>query len=278
LLTLTVLPFVGCGSGTSQTPQPQAARAAHRRHHHRRRRRQRAISSPIASRLVFSSASAMVIQHQPAPGTCHARGAGLHSQPDPACTPGALNPAVTQANIDRTICVRGWSEGVRPSESVTEPEKTASMLAYGDSGSPSEYEYDHLVSLELGGAVNDPRNLWPEPGASPNPKDAVEDALHRMVCDGQIRLSQAQRIIATEWVRWAAEHDTRTTTPPPPARPTAPAATSSSPGKPVADVNCSDFSTHAAAERWFDQHGGSPGNDVAGLDADHDGLACESLP
>lgn len=29
--------------------------------------------------------------------------------PDLARTPGALNPAVTQANIDEAMCVRGWS-------------------------------------------------------------------------------------------------------------------------------------------------------------------------
>ncbi len=155
------------------------------------------------------------------------------------------------------------------------------MLAYGDSGPAANYEYDHLVSLELGGAVNDPRNLWPEPGSSPNPKDAVEDALHRMVCDGEMQLSQAQRIISTNWLRWADTHGYAGTPThhrtPRPLHP-APAPASSGPNKPTADVNCSDFATHAAAQRWFDQHGGSPGNDVAGLDADHDGLACESLP
>jgi hypothetical protein len=77
------------------------------------------------------------------------------------------------------------------------------MAAYGDAGSPRGYEYDHLVSLELGGATNDPRNLWPEPGASPNPKDAVEDSLHAKVCDGQMSLRAAQHLIATAWVRLA---------------------------------------------------------------------------
>jgi hypothetical protein len=96
---------------------------------------------------------------------------------------------------------------VRPSESITEPEKLASMAAYGERGSAHQYEYDHLVSLELGGAVNDARNLWPEPGASPNPKDAVENALHRMVCDGQVQLPEAQHIIATGWISWARRHN-----------------------------------------------------------------------
>jgi excalibur calcium-binding domain-containing protein len=44
-----------------------------------------------------------------------------------------------------------------------------------------------------------------------------------------------------------------------------------------AAVNCSDFSTQAAAQNYYESVGG-PGQDPAGLDADHDGIACESLP
>jgi hypothetical protein len=154
--------------------------------------------------LAYSTASAHTVQPQPAPSSCHAIGSGLYSRPDPRCTPGALNPAVTQADIDHTICQVGWTSTVRPPESVTEPEKSDSMAAYGDSGPISGYEYDHFVPLELGGAVNDPRNLWPEPGASPNPKDAVEDELNQKVCDRQLTLAQAQRAITSNWVFVAA--------------------------------------------------------------------------
>jgi hypothetical protein len=156
--------------------------------------------------LAYSTASAEDVQPQPAPGSCHASGAGSYSEPDRRCTPGALNPAVTQATIDKTICVAGYTQTIRPPESVTEPEKQASMAAYGDRGPPSSYEYDHFVPLELGGAVNDPRNLWPEPGAPPNRKDAVENALHDLVCTGQMTLAQAQHIITTGWVAYADEH------------------------------------------------------------------------
>lgn len=41
--------------------------------------------------------------------------------------------------------------------------------------------------------------------------------------------------------------------------------------------NCSDFLTHAEAQLVFEKCGG-PNNDVHRLDADHDGLVCESLP
>ncbi len=33
----------------------------------------------------------------------------------------------------------------------------------------------------------------------PNPKDAVEDALNRAVCDGRVSLARAQRAIARDW-------------------------------------------------------------------------------
>jgi hypothetical protein len=106
---------------------------------------------------------------------------------------------VTPANIKQTICRDGYTETVRPPESITEPEKKASLAAYGDSGSLGHYEYDHLVPLELGGARNDPRNLWPQPGASPNAKDTIENELHAAVCAGRIPLRVAQLAIARDW-------------------------------------------------------------------------------
>jgi hypothetical protein len=156
--------------------------------------------------LPYSTASGHVVQRQPPANTCHALGSGLYSRPDPHCTPGALDHAVTQATIGSTICRSGWTSIVRPPESITEPEKFASMDAYGDRGSPSSYEYDHDVPLELGGAVNDPRNLWPEPDYSTrsgfylNPKDHLEEALNRLVCGGNMPLSHAQGLIAANWV------------------------------------------------------------------------------
>jgi hypothetical protein len=154
--------------------------------------------------LAYSSASAQAVHPQPRPSSCYSIGTGLSARPDPRCTPGALNPAVTQASIGATICVPGWTASVRPPESVTEPEKRASIDAYGDAGPISSYEYDHFVPLELGGAVNDPRNLWPEPGASPNPKDTVENELKQKLCHGQITLTDAQRAITTNWTTLAA--------------------------------------------------------------------------
>ena len=87
----------------------------------------------------------------------------------------------------------------RPPASITEIEKRENAAAYGYTGSLKDVEYDHLVPLELGGDPNDPRNLWIEPGASPNPKDGVESRLHELVCEGRVPLALAQEAIATDW-------------------------------------------------------------------------------
>ena len=42
------------------------------------------------------------------------------------------------------------------------------------------------------------------------------------------------------------------------------------------DKDCSDFPTWHKAQKYFKKHGG-PRRDPSGLDADHDGIACESL-
>ena len=123
--------------------------------------------------------------------------------PDPSCTPGATDPRVTQENIHQTICVPGYSKTVRPPVSVTNRIKRERMAAYGLTGQPMrDYELDHLVSLEIGGAPADPLNLWPEHYSEPDgarDKDKVEDALHRLVCSGKLTLGEAQRRIAVNW-------------------------------------------------------------------------------
>jgi hypothetical protein len=107
---------------------------------------------------------------------------------------------VSQRNIAATICRRGYTDRVRSPAWVTEPEKRASMAAYGDTGPPRAFEFDHLVPLALAGSASDPANLWPEPGPSPNPKDALEARLARLVCERRIALASAQRLIAEDWV------------------------------------------------------------------------------
>jgi hypothetical protein len=128
------------------------------------------------------------------------------ARPNPRLTPGALNRAVDQANIHRTICARGYSRSIRPPESYTERLKRSGIRLYGYADRRlRDYEEDHLVSLALGGSPTSPRNLWPEPhhvigGWGSYAKDRLEDRLHTLVCRGRVPLAQAQRQIATDWI------------------------------------------------------------------------------
>jgi hypothetical protein len=130
--------------------------------------------------------------------SCHARAGG--ALPDPRGTPGATNSLVTQENIGATICVQGYTKTVRPPASYTTAlkRKQIKQYHYADTN-PVDYEEDHLISLELGGAPSDPNNLWPERGASPNPKDSVDDRLRTEVCARQVTLADAQQAISTDW-------------------------------------------------------------------------------
>lgn len=108
-------------------------------------------------------------------------------------TPGALNPHVTQANIGRTICHAGWTRTIRPPVSYTNDLKTKGLAEYHLRGPPSAFQEDHLISLELGGDPNDPRNLWPEPYPRASAVDQIENELNHRVCAGSLTLAEAQR-------------------------------------------------------------------------------------
>jgi putative cell wall-binding protein len=73
----------------------------------------------------------------------------------------------------------------------------------------------------------------------------------------------------------AAAANTKCTPPPPPPVVTPPAPTQ--PGNPGDTRNCTDFSTWRQAQDWFLTYYPYYG-DIAKLDGDNDGIACESLP
>jgi hypothetical protein len=147
----------------------------------------------------------------PTPGACHYRGDAVAPLPDPACTPGAVDPAVTQDNLTRTLCRSGgYTASVRPPAGVTDAYKKVARAAYSTPGSSSSVELDHLVPLGLGGASS-AQNLWPEPNAGDpheydrrasggaNAKDGVESRLNRAVCAGEVTLAAAQAAVASRW-------------------------------------------------------------------------------
>ena len=125
--------------------------------------------------------------------------------PDHTATPGALNPNVTQANINQTVCVSGWTKTIRPPASYTNKLKKQQMASgvYQSSEPLNAYEEDHLISLEIGGNPTDPKNLWPQHWSAPwgaHQKDQLENYLKRAVCTGKMTLAQAQKEAATDWI------------------------------------------------------------------------------
>jgi hypothetical protein len=135
---------------------------------------------------------------QPA-GSCQARHVNIADpqawEPDPRCTPGATEGGLALSQL----CPIAHTRQIRPPASYTDELKREQMRAYSETGSARDYEEDHLIPLELGGAPGDPANLWPEPHPSPNEKDEVEAAAHDAVCAGELSLRDAQQRIATDW-------------------------------------------------------------------------------
>jgi hypothetical protein len=115
--------------------------------------------------------------------------------PNPKITPGVLNPKVRQSTIKMTMCKGGWTKTIRPPVSYTNTLKTQQMMQYGEAGSPSEYEEDHFIPLELGGAPKNPKNLWPEPHSQSRLSDPLETKLKRQVCKGLMKLAKARAAI-----------------------------------------------------------------------------------
>jgi hypothetical protein len=116
---------------------------------------------------------------------------------DLTVTPGAAGTMTTAQ-----LCAADFHTGTV--RNVPESMKQRVCRSYGIAKADctgKNYEIDHLISLELGG-TNDQANLWPQPYA-PKPgakeKDLVENWLHRVVCKGQMSLTDAQAAIANDW-------------------------------------------------------------------------------
>lgn len=111
-------------------------------------------------------------------------------------TPGAIRTAAA-----RDVCMAQTASAM---PSVPAPLRRRVFEEYGIPNAPVNlYEVDYLITPELGGAA-DLRNLWPEPYSrtvwNARVKDALEDRLHGMVCEGKIGLTTAQREISTDWI------------------------------------------------------------------------------
>lgn len=154
----------------------------------------------LTTALIAPSATASPATVDGAAATCSTSYLPL---PDPSCTPGVTNPAVTQATIHSTICVSGWTSTIRPPTSYTNKLKQQGIIDYGyRDTSMSDYEEDHFLALEDGGDPRDPHNLWPEPhsgDANSYNKDGVETKVKNAICNGTVTLAAAQHAMLTNW-------------------------------------------------------------------------------
>jgi hypothetical protein len=145
-----------------------------------------------AAVLVAGLGSLVLLQHhQPQPSTLANR-----TVPDPRLTPGATRPVSLG-----DVCSMRHEEVVRD---VSGSLRQQVFREYGIvNPRPEDYEVDYLIAPGLGG-TEDIRNLWPEPSTSStwnaHKKDALEERLHELVCDGELDLDTAQKAIATDWI------------------------------------------------------------------------------
>lgn len=153
-------------------------------------------ASPTVSPTALTTASP---QPSPTVDVCHVNGV----------TYCARNPAVTQATIGTTICVRGWTATIRPPASYTDALKRQQLQQFASQhqGDPqwnvAGTEEDHRLSLDLGGAPTDPMNLSPEVHRSSTLKDQDEAALggsQGKVCRGLMTLQEAQQELISTWL------------------------------------------------------------------------------
>lgn len=120
----------------------------------------------------------------------------------PRQTPGAIDPAITQANIDTTICRPGYARSVRPPYSITAPIKRQLMQAEHAGEAMADYELDHLIPISIGGAPLDRRDLWLQPRrgqANAGDKNVLAYVLWRLVCEHRLPLKIAQHDISRDW-------------------------------------------------------------------------------
>jgi len=115
--------------------------------------------------------------------------------PRPNVTPGVV---ATTSTSD--VCTAGWAG--RHRHGLTTAQKGTILAAYGYPAGQKVAEWDHLLSLELGGG-NGPRNIFPmvDP-AQAHRKDLLENRLHDAVCAGTLPLAKAQAEIRQFWRYW----------------------------------------------------------------------------
>lgn len=129
----------------------------------------------------------------------------------PPGTPGAIDPVVSQANIDTTICRPGYARTHRPTYAVTDAYKRHLMDVQHPGERLADYELDHLIPISIGGAPFDARDLWLQPRrgrANAGDKNDLAYVLWRLVCEHRVPLRTAQQTISRDWTQAYATYAT----------------------------------------------------------------------
>jgi hypothetical protein len=112
-----------------------------------------------------------------------------------------LTPGDSRKVTKEQICTPGYLASIKPTKTSMK-EEAFSRYGLRDGQSKTDV-LDHLIPVELGG-TDSVENLWPEPARgdwNATQKDALEQKLVTMVCDGTLTVKQAQAAIKKNWVQ-----------------------------------------------------------------------------
>lgn len=119
-------------------------------------------------------------------------GTAPYTAPRATCTPGAyhrMGPAEACTSKDRPYLPAAERRKILARYRLT-------------AWTGRDGELDHRVPFFLGGTT-DARNIWPESGSIPNPKDKLEFYVYRRVCRAKtMTVRYARRIFLTDWRPW----------------------------------------------------------------------------
>jgi hypothetical protein len=110
-----------------------------------------------------------------------------------------LTPGDSLAVSKDDLCEAGFKSSA---DDLTIAVKRQIFDRYAMSPTDVGYNVDHLIPVGLGGS-DSVKNLWPQPLSGEwnyNMKNRLEKRLRKMVCSGELKLEEAQREIAGDWV------------------------------------------------------------------------------
>jgi hypothetical protein len=153
------------------------------------------VATPVSGDVNFAgtpagSGSTMVLPHGPL------------ARPDPKLTPGVIASTDVAAVCRQSKRARGsYSQS---NLLISAGDQQAVLDAYKIPAQQAKhYGFDFLIPLQLGGA-NARANIWPllrNHGVGFREKYVLNIRMHVLVCHGDMGLDQAQKAIATDWIK-----------------------------------------------------------------------------